>query len=684
MGSNPWLQTSSLGTCLRPNRRNLLLGTTPGGYRFRVRVEQPFRGFLLAAFLGVGLGLLRGVALAEDIRFPADSGVVDVTKSPYFAHGDGKADDTESLQQALLDNGNANRIIYLPNGVYLVSAPLLWPGGTNEESRQRSTILQGQSRDGTVIRLMDYAAGFGPGGRGHPLLWMGTDPATHPRNAVRNLSIETGVGNPSASGISVMANHQGGIRDVTVRAGKKGEGIVGFDLSHSETIGPCFLKNVRAEGFEFGIRAENAVNSFTLENVELVGQGTAGIRNSGQTLNIRRLRSTNAVPAIQNTDPTGSVTLIDAVLQGLPSRRAFPAIVNRGSLYVRSLMAPGHTNAIESRIETSITVTAPYVEEFLSHDRMAMFMAMPSSLDLPIEETPELPWDPPAQWAGPVTQGGKSGDFADDSVAIQRAIDSGATTVYLPNGLWRVEKTIEIRGPVRRIIGCEARIVNGGLGSKPVFRVVDGDSPVVVIERIEIEAPKGPLVQNDSGRTLVLSSCHNAGFILNGKGSLFLEDISGALPASINGQKVWARQWNIEYEGPKIMNDGGTLWLFGFKTERPGTLITTSSGGRTELLGSLAVSNGAFKSSPMFVIRDASVSLVAGEVAFQGNPYNVVVRETRAGVTKILERGSGVDLGMQIRSGGVGLVLYSGHDGANSIPPPRPRRKLDDKIPLKP
>jgi len=672
-----------------PDRREagierILLALARSGYWFGVRAVFPIRLGLFAIGVAAVLASACGRSLGEDVRFPADAGVIDVTKSPYFAHADGKTDDTEAIQQALLDHPNANRIIYLPNGVYRVSAPLRWPGGTNDESRQRATILQGQSRVGTVIRLMDYAPGFGPGGRGRAMLWMGTDPADRTRNAIRNLTVEIGIGNPSASGIALMANHQGGIRDVTVASRKKGDGMVGIDLSHAETIGPCLVKNVRVEGFEFGIRAENAVNSCTFEGIELAGQGTAGIRNSGQTLNIRGLRSTNAVPAIQNPDPSGSVTLVDAVLQAMPARRSFSAIVNRGFLFARGIAVPGHTNAIESRVESSINVPGPSVAEFHSHERMALFMAPPSSLSLPVEETPSVPWDPLDQWAGPQSNGGVPDDLLDDGVAIQQAIDSGATTVYLPNGSWRVNNTIEIRGAVRRIVGCEARIINGPLRSQPVFRVADGDSSVVVIERLDIESGKGPLVQNESGRTLVLSSCHNAGFVLGGKGSLFLEDVSGAAPVSIKGQKVWARQWNIECEGPKISNEGGMLWILGFKTEKAGTLITTTASGRTELLGALAVSSGSFKSSPMFVIRDAAASLVAGEVAFQSNPYSAVVRETRDGVTKTLERGTGIELGLAIRSGGSCLALYSGYDGTNSVPPPKPHRRIDDKIPVRP
>jgi hypothetical protein len=616
---------------------------------------------------------------AESIQFPPDSGVVDVTRSPYFAKGDGRTDDTEAIQQAMYDHPNQNAIIYLPNGTYRLSAPLRWPGGTNEETRQRATILQGQSRTGTVVRLMDYAPGFGAGGRGQAMIWMGGDPAMRVRNALRNLTVHTGIGNPGASGVAVNANHQGGVRDVTIISGDKGDGPVGLDLTHAETIGPLLIQNVRVEGFDYGLRTAYSVNSCTIEHLELVKQGTAGIRNSGQTLNLRDLRSTNAVPALVNSDTVGAVTLVDAVLHGLPSRRPYSAIVNRGFLFARSVSTSGITNVIESRVAAVTNIPGPLITEFHSHPRLAMFPALPTSLNLPVEETPKVPDDPLSAWAGPQTHGGVAGDGQDDSSAIQQAIDSGATTVYLPRGNWQVNQTIELRGAVRRIVGCEALLINGSLGSRPIFKVVDGDSPVVVIERLEVQNPLGPLVENNSGRKLVLSSCHNAGALLTGKGPLFLEDVSSLQPWKIRGQSVWARQWDVEVEGPKIVNEGGTLWIFGLKTEKPGTVISTLAQGRTELLGALVVANGGIKEAPLFSLQDASGSFTASEVAFQGNPFATIVRETRAADVRKLDRNkTGPELGLPVRSGGVGLVLYAGHDGPESVPPPKPRRRNDD------
>jgi hypothetical protein len=120
-----------------------------------------------------------------------------------------------------------------------------------------------------------------------------------------------------------------------------------------------------------------------------------------------------------------------------------------------------------------------------------------------------------------------------------------------------------------------------------------------------------------------------------------------------------------------IVNRGGTVWILGLKVEKPGTVISTLEGGKTELLGGFVMASGGPKSDPMFFIQDASASIVAGEVAFQGSPFRILVSETRAGVNRILERGSpGVDAIVSAHAGGSALPFYAGFDGPGAIPPP--------------
>ena len=95
------------------------------------------------------------VSTFAQVEFPMGSKIVNVTKDPYFAKGDGKNDDTEAIQKALNDHPDGDYIIYLPHGIYKITDALVWPTTKKQESSSRRTILQGQSMGGTIIQLAD-------------------------------------------------------------------------------------------------------------------------------------------------------------------------------------------------------------------------------------------------------------------------------------------------------------------------------------------------------------------------------------------------------------------------------------------------------------------------------------------------------------------------------------------------
>ncbi|MDA3962818.1 MAG: glycosyl hydrolase family 28-related protein [Planctomycetota bacterium] len=600
---------------------------------------------------------------AQDIRFPADAGVIDVTADPYLADPTGATDSTAAIQQALSDHPSQNRIIYLPKGTYLISDTLRWPAGKGEGGTAKRTILQGESRTETVIKLQDACEGFTTGGMvnkqykknhrpdGKAMVWTGKAPAQRFRNAIRNLTLDVGAGNPGAIGARFNTSNQGTVYNVTIRAGAD-SGRIGLDIGYTGEIGPMLIHDLVVEGFDIGVHSWGSVNSITVSSVTVSGQRTVGIMNNEQVLSIESLRSVNSVPALHNTNGGGVVTLLAADCRS-EDESAASAIVNQGILYVRQLETAGYTNAIDNRVGDKGQVAAGSVSEFTSHaaTKDPLFPdRTPVALGLPIEPVPAIAWDPIDTWVSPLGFGGKGNDKEDDTAAIQAAIDSGATTVYLPNGTWTLSGTLVLRGKVRRLIGCEAR-----LEGESIIELGDGDAPVVAIERFEfapIHGP-GPAIRHASKRTLVLSNMRmrRQGYAYDaaeGAGDVFFQDVAGDNYRFVAGQRVWGRQMNPESDTPMIENHGADVWILGLKTENDGPALR-AVGGRTELCGAFIYANSRREKSPLFILEQgAQFSVTMGEASFRKLPFKQLVVQgdvvVKAGETPKRGEGSSIAL----------------------------------------
>ncbi|MDJ0732788.1 MAG: glycosyl hydrolase family 28-related protein [Nostocaceae cyanobacterium] len=588
----------------------------------------------------------------DNIVFPEDGGIINVKAAPYNAKGDGVTDDTAAIQAALSDYPNGNKIIYLPNGTYLVSKQLQWPDSSNGGWKHKRTILQGQNRSKTIVKLKDKATDFTNPARPKSVIWTGTRPAQRFRNAIRNLTVDTGKGNRGAIGIQYIANNQGSIRNVTIKSGD-GQGLVGLDLRYTDEVGPCLIKNLQVIGFERGIYTGNKVNSQTFENIILQNQRQYGLYNGGQVISIRNLTSINTVPAVYNA--AGLVTLLDANLVGTDKASNQAAITNKSTLFARNIKTYGYQMAIKNRNGTRKNATAAKITEFVSHPIQNLFSTPAKSLNLPIKDTPIVPWDALDKWVSPTKFGAIPDDRKDDSAAIQAAIDSGKTTVYFPNGTYNIDRTIYIRGNVKRIIGLEARIRGSGM-----FKFTDGSSPLVIMERLD---GNGGGIIHASNRTLVLSSMGVANYSNTGSGELYIEDVASG-PWTFNQQKVWARQLNVENPTTKITNNGGTLWILGLKTERGGIVVDTKSDGKTEVAGGFIYSTSGPKQTPMFTNQDSSVSLTVSECNFNRNYFTTLVMEKRDRQRKTLNRGDA----LRNRCNGSTIPLYRSYSNGELKP----------------
>ena len=484
-----------------------------------------------------------------DVCFPGDTGMIDVTVSPYNAKGNGTDDDAAALQAAIsahVSNVGMAQTLYLPPGTYKVCDTLEWKSGNDWGA---FLSIQGAGSDKTIIKLEDGCAGFDSAGPAtkKAVLFTASHGSTKTDGAggsgfrinISDLTIDVGDNNPGAVAIDFIGNNQASISNVNIIAGVN-SGYAGILLARSAP-GPALLKNIDISGFDYGIYSDEEVAGITIEDLSLNNQRVTGIYNIKQTISIRGIRSQNDVPVIVNTIRRGLITVIDGYFVGGANASDQSAIIDNasipsctqangasdggGGMYIRSVTAIGYQNTLNQLTtpngdylsvaqnclaNTNNLITAETISEHSTIPAIKLFpTSADSSLHLPIELTPTFHDNDPGHWINVLdytnTQGeyANQNDWLDDTVAIQKAIDAATnvnSTVYFPVGRYILTDTLHLRGSIRRFIGFNVKFFpkNATLWNDPanpvaVFSIeddsnaVDGIGDVLSIEGISWE-----------------------------------------------------------------------------------------------------------------------------------------------------------------------------------------------------
>ena len=528
-----------------------------------------------------------------DIKRPPESGM-------HTAKGDGVTDDTAAfldvwdlLRREYKAHGpwgpDNSFYVYLPSGTYKVSDTLIYRGPTVGSSPRwdGSTFdinhvhFVGQDRVKTVIRLADHCAGYGD--PAHPKIVLAFQ---HPdtvfnnvpgSNWLRNLTINTGRGNPGAVALFFQGANNTDLRSVTVKS-EDGAGRYGLWFKQGSIQG--YYADVTVDGFDDGIfDSVNPEGDVAFEYLTLRNQREAGILLTGGGMSLRRLRSEQTIPAVSALKLDGSgpqAVIIDSELigRGLAAHK-YPAIeLTRDvqqSLFARDVATVGYAQAI--RKAGTAAVSQDFVGEYVSAPVKTLFPGQAArSLRLPIEDTPRVPWyDPRTQWA-----------VVDDYPSVQAALDSGKPVVCFKRRHYKLPGDVTVPASVRFVNGMAAGVEGGAF----VIRKASPD-PILFQDT-------GMPIRVEAQRT-VIQRCAG-GEISNPQGlpvTFFLENVNDDAAGDDfcrPGQKVYARQIDIEYgSGSQIVSNGGRLWIFGYKTENmAATPFTVKNGGFLEVLGGYA------------------------------------------------------------------------------------------------
>ncbi|MGH9528553.1 MAG: glycosyl hydrolase family 28-related protein [Terriglobales bacterium] len=438
-----------------------------------------------------------------------DAKAVYLTPDNFPIRGDGIADDSDALQQAInkVQETTNQGILFIPAGRYRLTKTIyIWPGirligfGVTRPVFMLAPNTPGFQRGPAY---MFFFAGFRPGSVPHSASSTGrvfppegaTPPDASPGtfySAMSNVDIEIQDGNPGAVGVRAHYAQHCFLAHMDFRIGS---GLAGI---HD---GGNVAQDVHFYGGQYGIwtRKPSPGWQFTIIDATFEGQREAAIREHEAGLTLIRPQFRN-VPTAISIDPKYSDELW--VKDGRMENISGPAVIisNENSSHTEINMeniacrgVPIFASYRESGKQVSAKEQIYEVKTFshgLHYDDVGAEAAIQdvfdtaslSALPKPVKsDIPDLP--PMDTWVNIRSLGASGDGVTDDTDALKKAI-AEHRTIYLPSGQYRVTDTVSLK-PDTVLIGLHPSVTRILIAdSTPAFQGVGSPKPL-------LETPRG-------------------------------------------------------------------------------------------------------------------------------------------------------------------------------------------------
>lgn len=435
-----------------------------------------------------------------------DAKAVYLTADSFAVHGDGIADDSEAVQQAInkVQETTNQGILFVPAGRYRLTKTIyVWPGirliGFGATRPVFVLAANTPGFNGAAPSYMLFFAGGRPGvGRTPAKTKDGADatpPDANPGtfySAVSNIDIEINDGNPNAVGVRARYAQHCFLAHMDFHIGS---GLAGI---HD---GGNVAQDVHFYGGKYGIwtRKPSPGWQFTIIDASFEGQRETAIREHEAGLTLIRPQFKN-VPSAISIDPRyfDELWVKDARMENISGPAVIISDENspRTEINMENVVCSGVAVFVSYR-ESGKQVAGPgkiYGVKTFSHGlhfddigaipaiadvfEASPLSAFPESVKSDIRELP-----PMDTWVNLRTLGAAGDGVADDTEALRKAI-AEHRTIYLPSGQYRVTDTITLR-PDTVLIGMQPSVTRILLAdSTPAFQGVGSPKPL-------LEAPKG-------------------------------------------------------------------------------------------------------------------------------------------------------------------------------------------------